>query len=77
MSDVVQDPARAEANLIDLRVELLMKRDGIDKWTAYNKFLRSPMGLRLLADLKMVQKGYDEEDRLRSAAQRLEEVKKD
>lgn len=72
MTDLQQDPARGEADLIDLRVEHLAKRRGISKYAAYQRLLSSPEGMRL-ADLKMVQKRYDEEDQLRSAAQRLEE----
>ena len=76
MTHIAEDPARGEAELIDLRVEHLAKRRGISKYAAYQRLLSSPEGMRLLADLKMVQKRYDEEDQLRSAAQRLEEVGK-
>lgn len=31
MNHAVHDPAQAEAELIDLRVQLLAKREGIDK----------------------------------------------
>jgi hypothetical protein len=68
-----QDPARAEADLIDLRVQLLAEREGLDKWNAYQKYLSSPDGMRKLADLRLVQRRYAEEDQLRSAAQWLEQ----
>jgi hypothetical protein len=68
-----QDPARAEADLIDLRVQLLAEREGLDKWSAYQKYLRSSDGMRKLADLKLVQRSYAEEDQLRTAAQWLEQ----
>jgi hypothetical protein len=74
MTDINEDPARGEADLIDFRVEQLANRQGISKYAAYQELLSSPEGLRLLADLKMVQKRYDEEDELRSAAQSLEEA---
>jgi len=72
MSDIARDPAKGEADLIDLRVQLLAKRKGVSKYAAYQELLSSPEGLRLLADLKMVQKQYEEEDRLRRAAQALD-----
>jgi hypothetical protein len=74
MTDLGQDPAAGEAELIDLRARLLAERNGISKYAAYQELLSSPEGLRLLADLKMVQKRYDEEDDLRFAAQTLEKT---
>jgi hypothetical protein len=68
------DPARAEADLIDLRAEQLATRHDISKYAAYQRLLSSPDGLRLLADLKMVQKRYEEEADLRRAAQILDEI---
>jgi hypothetical protein len=73
MNHHAQDPARAEAELIDLWVQLLAEREGLDKWSAYQQYLRSPDGMKKLADLKLVQGRYAEEDRLRSAAEWLEQ----
>jgi hypothetical protein len=76
MSEFVCDPAEAEVDLIDLRARLLAKTKGISKYDAYQELLASSEGLGLLADVKLVQKRYDEEDQLRWAAQQLEEVEK-
>ena len=73
MNRVVQDPARAEAELIDLRVQLLAEREAIDKWSAYKKYLSSPDGMRKLADLKLVQRRYAEEDQLRTVAASIDQ----
>jgi hypothetical protein len=74
MTRIDDDPASGEADLIDLRVQQLVERTGATKFEAYQELLSTPEGLRLLADLKMVQKRYDEEGELRFAAQRLEEI---
>ncbi len=63
----------SEADLIDLRVEHLAQHEGIGKYEAYERFLCTPEGIRLLADLRLTQKRYDEESDLRIAALRLEE----
>jgi hypothetical protein len=73
VSDIVRDPAEAEANLIDLRASLLAERNRISKFSAYRELLSRPEGLRLLADLTMVQKRYEEEKELRATAQEIEE----
>ena len=64
MNNHAQDPARAEADLIDLRVQLLAEREGLDKWSAYQNYLSSPDGMRRLAGLRLVQGRYGEEDHL-------------
>jgi hypothetical protein len=68
--------AREQLYLVESRPRNRVKRHGISKHAAYQQLLSTPEGLRLLADLKMVQRRYEEEDQLRSAAQRLEEVGK-
>lgn len=65
-----------EADLIDLRVEYLAKQSEITKYEAYEHFLSTPEGMRLLADLRMTQKRYDEQSELRIAANLLEESTK-
>jgi len=65
----------AEADLIDLRVEHLAEREGISMYEAYGRFLPTAEGMRLLADLRLTQKRYDEESDLRIAAQRLGDIK--
>jgi hypothetical protein len=47
LPDTNEDPARGEADLIDLRVEQLAKRYGISKYAAYQQLLFTPEGLRL------------------------------
>jgi hypothetical protein len=64
---------QSEADLIDLGVKHLAEREGIGKYEAYERFLCTPEGMRLLADLRLTQKRYDEESDLRIAAHRLEE----